>query len=329
MELLTILNAKSIWQIETKHLNPRGRNIEKDLIEWLKNRYQFQKYPTLPIADPDKGIEFGGGTFETESPEGKKEKYYVDLTIFNDGLIANTRASTKISDQFLLQALTFASIELDLVFKTEMISKILYLSELEVRLNKPLWSLSPNLKHFADKLRKAYPSERASDPVPRSAQKTEFEFASIAFWPDPSLSRWRPSPFQIERRLNSESGDIYYSRSSHETESHLKLLEEFEEILEKTDLSIQFPKEQTYHDLLEAVVYPAIVNGKRIFCHISIEALSDHFGANLRADDLAKTMTEMFVANRPKIEEVTAKKIQTNKFEPDGTILVRSRDLKY
>jgi hypothetical protein len=328
MELLTVLNAKSIWQIETKHLNPRGRNIESELTEWLKKRYQFQKYPSLPIADPDKGLEFGGGTFEAEGPDKKKEKYYVDLTVFNDGLIANTRASTKITDQFLLQALTFASVALDLVFKVEMISKALYLSELEVRLTKPLWSLSPPLKQFAEKLRKAYPIERVGDIVPKSGSKIEFAFASVAFWPDPSMSKWRPSPFQIERRLNAESGDIYYSRSPHETEAHIRLLEEFEDMLKQTDSAIQFPHGEVYDDLTESVVYWALVDGKRIRCRISMEALSDHFRAPLDSPDLSKTLIETFMKNRQKIEEITARKIQANQFEPDETILVKSRDIR-
>jgi len=90
--------------------------------------------------------------------------------------------------------------------------------------------------------------------------------------------------------------------------------------------SITFPDERIWDDLTESALFRAIVNGKRITCRISMEALSDHFRANLRADDFSNAMIATVVANRRKIEEMTRQKIQRNKFEADGTILIRSRD---
>ena len=218
MELLTVLNARSIWRIETKYLNPRGKNIDRELIEWLKEHYHFQKSPPLPIVDPEKGVVFGSGTFELET-EGKKEKYYVDLTVFNDGFLANTRASTKVTDEFLFTALTLASADLHLRFSPELIQKKLYVSELEIKLSRPLRFFNPDLERFAAKITEYYPG-----PI-------RFEFASLGFWPDQSVQLWRPSNFVIEKKIGSESEDVCFSIAPLGTDDHIKLLEEFDELL--------------------------------------------------------------------------------------------------
>jgi hypothetical protein len=213
MEVLTINTARSIWLIDTRYLNPMGKNIENELVEWLKTAYDFKKYPSLPINDPAAGAEFTSGTFETGN-----ERYYVDLTIFNDGLVANTRASTRITDQFLQQALISAARQFQLAYENAPIQRKLYVSELEVRLLRPIRFFNPDLERFAAKITEHYP-----EPI-------SFQFASLGFWADPSIQRWRPSNFVIERKLGSESDNICFSQSPLQTDDHLKLLQEFEDM---------------------------------------------------------------------------------------------------
>jgi hypothetical protein len=220
MQLLSVNTARAIWLIETKDLNPRGKNIDVGMIEWLKKTYDFQKYPTFPFEDiQTKGAIFSGGRFPRGTEQDGKEKYiYIDLTIFNDGLVANTRSSTQDSEEFLSEALTLAAAEFHLIYNPQMIRKKLYLSEVDIKLDSHLRLLNPKLEQFAAKI--------------SSLRGIAYEFSSISFWPDPVVQQWRPSPFQIERKLNTEwSEERYYAAAPLRTEEHIQLLEEFEQFL--------------------------------------------------------------------------------------------------
>jgi hypothetical protein len=222
MQLLSVNTARAIWLIQTRDLNPRGRNIDK-LLEWLKSTYHFEKYPESPIPDENKGWVFSTGSFPRGKDEdGREKNIYVDLTIFNDGLVATTRSSTKDTEDFLVKALTLAAAEFHLVFSPEMIRKKIYLSELEVRMAKSLNLLNPKLKTFADRI-----SSLQGNVPPIS-----YECSTIVFQADPSVQQWRPSQFQLERKLNVPiSENRYYSAAPLHTEEHLELLKSFEEFI--------------------------------------------------------------------------------------------------
>lgn len=85
--------------------------------------------------------------------------------------------------------------------------------------------------------------------------------------------------------------------------------------------TIDFPPDQFYDDWREVVVFPAIATGKRIRCAISMEALGDYFGG-YRDDPLST-----FVENRDRIEKLATKLILDGRFEPDGSLLIRSNDI--
>jgi hypothetical protein len=218
MELLSVNTAKAIWIISVNDLNPRGRNLD-GLIKWLTSRYQFEKYPASSfLEDQSKGFVFSTGSF----PRGPREddNIYVDLTIFNDGLVANTRSSTKDTEDFLSEALTLAAAEFHLVFRPEMIRKKLYLSELEVKLDNSLSAINPK---FEELIRKISCLQDPSNPI-------SFGCSKIFIEPDPSVQIWRPSPFQIERRLNVPiSEKRYYSAAPLHTDEHLELLQMLDE----------------------------------------------------------------------------------------------------
>jgi len=202
MQLLSVNTARAIWLIETKDLNPRGKNIDVGMVEWLKTTYQFQRYPSFPIEDVEtKGLVFSGGRFLSGTEDDGKEKYiYIDLTIFNDGLVANTRSSTKDSDEFLANAIISAAGEFHLAYDPKMIRRKLYLSELDVRTDKSLSLLNPKLEQFEAEISSTFPS---SPP-------TTFDLSAISFGADPSIQQWRPSPFTLERKLNTELAEHRY-----------------------------------------------------------------------------------------------------------------------
>jgi len=87
-------------------------------------------------------------------------------------------------------------------------------------------------------------------------------------------------------------------------------------------MKIKFATDEWYdHHRRKVVWFTASVDGKRVDCGISIEALGDHFGA-YHDDPLP-----VFRANRKRIEAVAARLITQGRFENDGAVLVRSADL--
>jgi hypothetical protein len=87
-------------------------------------------------------------------------------------------------------------------------------------------------------------------------------------------------------------------------------------------MKIRFDTDEWYdHHRRKVVWFTARVDGKRIDCGISIEALGDHFGA-YHDDPLP-----VFRANRGRIEAAAAMLIMQGRLESDGTLLIRSADL--
>ena len=85
-------------------------------------------------------------------------------------------------------------------------------------------------------------------------------------------------------------------------------------------MSISFPAQAVWGDDRDVVYFPAEVDGKRIRCAITLEALQDNF------DGDSTEPVACFRANRARIEAKAAKLIAQARFEPDGQILIRSQD---
>src|SRR2546421_4795962 len=105
MKLLSVLTARTIWLIEARELNPRGKNLRHTLIPALTERYGFLKYPPpdydLRKEANEEGMVFQGGNFKNSQGEA----VMVNLTIFEDGIVAETRSSTTDTDDFLIDSL--------------------------------------------------------------------------------------------------------------------------------------------------------------------------------------------------------------------------------
>ena len=88
-------------------------------------------------------------------------------------------------------------------------------------------------------------------------------------------------------------------------------------------MEIEFLPDEWYAPHRRQVVwFKVIVDEKTIDCGISIEALVDHFGA-YQDDPLPK-----FRTNRARIQQITTDLITARRFEDDGTILIRSTDVR-
>src|SRR5262245_30408714 len=117
MQLLSIIKARSIWLFDILDINPKGRHIESALIEWMRTYYHFLKYPTsIPDVNQGDSLTFTQGSFET-----KDGLISVDLNIYKDGLVADTRSSTQDTDAFIEDVLHSAVRDFGLVYHPEMI----------------------------------------------------------------------------------------------------------------------------------------------------------------------------------------------------------------
>lgn len=225
MELLSTVKARAIWLLDINDLNPRGKDLG-DLIDWIKDAYSFAKAPSS-ITDFEKdtnALAFLNGNFQL------RDEFFinVDLRIYNDGLIADTRSSTKDSDVFLADLLTSAAKEFNLVYKPDMVHTKLYLSELNVRCGHALNKLNSQLQAFAEKLSKV-----AKVPTP-----PRFELSALGFWDGEMLLKGNANTFRFERKVNMPpSENRYYSSAPVHTDEHLDLLNDLESILGTGDQS--------------------------------------------------------------------------------------------
>jgi hypothetical protein len=88
------------------------------------------------------------------------------------------------------------------------------------------------------------------------------------------------------------------------------------------DANIRFASDEWYeHHRRKIVWFTAWIDGKRVNCGVSMEALADHFGAYY--DDPLPA----FRANRLRIQALATKLIGDGRVENDGTIIIRNADL--
>jgi len=85
-------------------------------------------------------------------------------------------------------------------------------------------------------------------------------------------------------------------------------------------MPINFPNDEAWDGARMVVSFAAESNGRRINCAVSIEALQDHFeGDHLKP-------LEAFRAHREQIESIVEQLIVRQRFERDGSILVRTQN---
>ena len=85
-------------------------------------------------------------------------------------------------------------------------------------------------------------------------------------------------------------------------------------------MAVTFPSVEAWDGSRDVASFPADKDGTRIRCAISVEALQDSYGGGI-GDPLI-----CFRSNRPAIEAKAERLILQGRFEPDGSILIRSQD---
>ena len=211
MKILSIQTARSIWLFPTKFLNPKGRSIIPAL-EGIIDRYSFIKSAPLDeaLGSEMNGLELKAGSFHKQNGV----PIDVSVTIYSDGLVADTSSSTEDSDLFLIDALTFLSNNFDLVSYSELPIHKLFLSEVFFTLNEVPDFFSEFTNSFMNKSSRYIDRDKFGD----------FSFMGINLATDPKLSG-KTSFIRIERELNTPFDENrFYSTGSIKTSHHIELL---------------------------------------------------------------------------------------------------------
>lgn len=213
MKLMSVSLARSTWIFDVNDLNPGGKDIFTHLFPSLVEDYKFKTHPK-PGEDASNGLKFTQGEFVKDDGT----VIIVNLTIWKDGVAADTFSSTSDSDEFL-ETVSRDLPQLGFTFDPGMINTKLYLSQLQVRCDRPISALNPKLSDLAAKITSAVGGE------------TTFGFSGIEFWPD-QTKLLKPAAFSFQRRIGDPfSANRYWSQAALSTNKHLELLEELEAIL--------------------------------------------------------------------------------------------------
>jgi len=220
MELLAVRTARFIAAISTEELNPRGLVVYPSLIEGLVDRYNFDTYP----SGDDELDEMAGVVFENGNWNGT---LISKVTIFSNGIVIDTRSSTRDSEAIFNEAMQWVSESIGLTYRPSMVTSKLYVSELIVRTKAILNNLNPALQSFSENLSKSINAH--------TRLNAKYGLSGLIFHFDTSTIKVAPPPFTIEplgEVVYSENK--YYSTAPMPTEEHLEFLEELETILTKS-----------------------------------------------------------------------------------------------
>jgi hypothetical protein len=225
MKVLSVITARAVWLFDLQDLNPGGKKVYANLLEWLKSEYKFEKSPTSLQGMENQGLAFQGGEFKI----AEDNPISVDLTIYSDGVVGNTSSSTEDTDRFLEHALTSASEKFGLTpFNSLTLRKKLYVSELNVNLQTALNLIDTRFNEFAEKLSATLGLD----------ERAGFHFTGLSFGTDPTIVTPPLSAFAVEIKAGAPfSENRYYSRAPLTTTLHLKLLRDFEQVLTNRTVS--------------------------------------------------------------------------------------------
>ncbi|TVO77873.1 DUF1488 family protein [Sedimenticola selenatireducens] len=84
---------------------------------------------------------------------------------------------------------------------------------------------------------------------------------------------------------------------------------------------VSFPRLECWNATAKVATVAAEVDKKRILCRISLDILIDKFGAT-REDPM-----QSVAQHRMAIQEAASRLIESNTYEEDGSVLIRSTDL--
>ena len=218
MNILYVGLARSIWLFDFSLLNPKGLSLQ-GVIDGLKQRYQFAKAPKNALdLDERKALAFRSGTFVNS----KRVPVLTAFTIYNDGFAAETLASTDDSTEFLVEVEGWIKNEFGLIVPQPV--KKAYVGQIDFESEVPLLGVNPQLAGFIKSIEDRY--------TPPDGKARHFDFAGISFWTEDANLPLAPAILKVERKIGSPfSSNHYFSQTPLETQQHIELLHELEQLL--------------------------------------------------------------------------------------------------
>ena len=219
MQQAAVILARCLAFVETYDLSPVGRVFFPDVVRELAARYEFQKFPKdFSEYDENKGIEF---------LEGKRGNDVIwRLTIYNTGILLDTRANTKLSQEIIEEALIWGKEKFGLTYKPGMISRFAYVSQLTFYSDVTLDALNPALKKLAERVTSAV-SEIHREQI-------DYQTTALMIQHDLLKRKNALAAFTITPRIETPlSEHKYFSEAPLPTDLHWEFLEEFEAALRK------------------------------------------------------------------------------------------------
>ena len=218
MKLLSVISARSTWLFNLADLNPKGIRLFPQMTEALTEAYDFDDQPDdAPLAPGDTpsqpGLKFRNGMFDTEQGPVR-----VALELYDDGIIADSAATTDITNRFLQHVIDWAAKSFDLTFDSSLITNRIYGSEVTVQLSSHLAQTLKPLGAFSELL-----SKTSFSQPPQKYFATGLNFTTAS----------GSAPFAIEKRANTAPEvNVFYSKAMTDTTTHLKLLEQLDQMLD-------------------------------------------------------------------------------------------------
>lgn len=215
MQLLAVALGRFVAFVELIEIDPRGHLHAPDFFAGVAKQFGFQKFPQkFEEYDTQKGIELA---------HGKWDKITLDkLMIFGGGLSVDTRYSTEESEKFLHELLKWAASAYDLQYRPEMIKRKGYVSQLVFTTEGPLLNL------LGDPVTKL--SNRVTASLENAiGERIHYEPTGLWIGFDQLTRKMTPAAFSIQRRTDAPfQENKYFSEAPLPTQTHLKLLQEFE-----------------------------------------------------------------------------------------------------
>jgi hypothetical protein len=220
MRLASVVLARIYAVFPIEDLNPSGTLYYPDVVEWLVQRFRFQKYPTkLEDFDENKGIEFAGGKADDITVE--------KIVILNNGVYIDTLASTDASEAILRDTLNAAVEDLGIYYQDSMLKRRAYVSQVAFYSDAPLFLIHPVFNRIAETV-----SKEVNDNFGKALP---YQPVAVGLQYDQTTTALGPAPFNIQRREGSPFGDKkYFSVAPVRTKIHLELLD----LVESTAVTI-------------------------------------------------------------------------------------------
>jgi hypothetical protein len=200
MKVLYVENTKATWLFDLRLLNPRGVSMIA-LVAAIAERYSFAKVPASPLdVSQGGGLSFVEGVFRNS--EGID--LGVSITVYRDGLVADSFSNTGNTTEFLRDLAQFGA-ELGFPFPNEEEVGKSFTSILSVSCDLPLLTLNQKLeaiaKHVESKL-------VTMDGKPRT-----LEFSGFSIFSEDVSQNKAPAVFKFERKFGLGKSVLHPSPS--------------------------------------------------------------------------------------------------------------------